>query len=178
MKLVLTAALMGWMALSTSARADEVMPDSPPLTQTQMSAVLDELAKFIPMGEMTYNGHDPQGNPCQLGSDLEHTSQSGSFNFSPGINLAFGYPGSSAGDAVQFYLVNELEKTSPDGQQKSLHLVLINRGGFGTDRVVAYDLTATQGHLTSFTSSLDLVQGDLSPGEAISTFVPRVVCSF
>jgi hypothetical protein len=143
------------------------MPSSNPLTQDEIQVVLNTLVDFVPKGEHQFTGIDPQGRKCQVSLDLEKDG----FTFT-GLPLAFGLGG--GGDNVDFFLVKQLAVNLPDAS-KTLDLAIVNRAGFGSDRLVAYNISSKDETPLTYETSWAIANGKFTPGQKIQT-VPFTDC--
>ena len=140
---------------------NEYSMPSEPMTSEQMIAVTDRLVSFVPEGYSSYLGIDSNGKSCQVGVSLSRIGQAGSFSLYPGANLGFSYGGSSApGDAVLLYLIDQSIETSADNTIATLNLAIVNRAGFGPDRLVVYRISSQNGQPIDYQSSLIIPPGN------------------
>jgi hypothetical protein len=155
-------------------RADYIMPTQA-MSRQEIKSLFATLANFLPVGTTRYLGIDESGKNCQVLSFLQFDNNNGSFGLAPGISLGFGY-GEASGDNVLFYLVSRSHKFLPDQKSEFISLAIVNRAGFGPDRLGVYDLTIQDGHLVGYKSSFAVSNSQFAEGQSITPIIPKAQC--
>lgn len=162
---------------------DYVIPSTPMDFQSIQQTIRDiSKAGLIPEGDTTYEGNDPTGGKCEIQINLEtpsSDSSNGTYSFyiygSTGpfsyIRMDFGYFGpGSGGDAAPFYLLRKSIRVSNDGKDGDIEFAVLNRAGFGADRMVVYKIHKINGSISIQLGGAFANSGAFPPGPISVSF--------